>query len=273
MEELETRLAAVERALADGEADPEFAEAAAVDGRLDDVETAVAELRDRVDDLAGDLQAVRGSLGGTGGVDDATERRVEAALARLETLERQFTGRAGGVPAEEELADVTDTQRPVGGPGGASEGCEVDDQGGTGARNGNGSVGRDGKSVADRSVGDPSRGARNGNGAAPPGRRRDPGRQSRSARGRRGDPGADDSRGGCVTDGEPAPRSDGPGGERPANGYEPGACVRCGRGHRDGRTGSGDRSGLAEPVDGTGTPHPAADADDRGLLGRLLDLV
>jgi chromosome segregation ATPase len=88
---LTDRLAAVERAVTDGEADTrDLASAAEASERLDAVDADVAALDDRLTDLEAEVQALRGYLGGVDAVDESVERRADAALAAVERLEAQL---------------------------------------------------------------------------------------------------------------------------------------------------------------------------------------
>ncbi|MFB6122676.1 MAG: hypothetical protein ABEJ78_04395 [Haloferacaceae archaeon] len=88
---LTDRLAAVERAVTDGEADTrDLASAAEARARIDDVEADVAALDDRLADVEAELQALRGYLGGVSAVDESVEQRADAALAAVERLESQL---------------------------------------------------------------------------------------------------------------------------------------------------------------------------------------
>lgn len=88
---LTDRLAAVERAVTDGEADTRnLASAAEASARMDDLEADVAALDDRLADLEAEMQALRGYLGGVSAVDESVEKRADAALAAVERLESQL---------------------------------------------------------------------------------------------------------------------------------------------------------------------------------------
>ncbi|MFC6988054.1 hypothetical protein ACFQJD_03715 [Haloplanus sp. GCM10025708] len=88
---LTERLAAVERAVTDGDTDTrDLASAAEASARIDDVEADVADLDDRIADVEAELQALRGYLGGVSAVDESVERRADAALAAVSRLESQL---------------------------------------------------------------------------------------------------------------------------------------------------------------------------------------
>ncbi|WP_335999871.1 DUF7310 family coiled-coil domain-containing protein [Halorientalis halophila] len=92
-EDIEARLEAVERALADGEADLSGVAGAADHGReLDSLTDRVEELESRLDDLAASVQAVRGYVGNVRTVNRDVERRADAALAKAEALEERVDG-------------------------------------------------------------------------------------------------------------------------------------------------------------------------------------
>lgn len=84
-EDLERRIAAVERAVEGtaADADPDDTE---------ELESRVATLESRVDELDAAVQAVRGFLGGVSAVNEAVERRADAAVAAVERLESRLDG-------------------------------------------------------------------------------------------------------------------------------------------------------------------------------------
>jgi hypothetical protein len=95
LDELDERLTAVERALTDGDGEP------AAFGDAD--RTALADLRERLDDLEAQVadldaatQALRGYVGNVRSVDRDIERRADAALAKVESLEAELDGETGG---------------------------------------------------------------------------------------------------------------------------------------------------------------------------------
>jgi len=86
---IEARLAALERAVTDGEPMPELVDAAAATAdatdraqRLDDVEQRVAELEAAT-------QALRGYVGNVRSVNEDVEERADAAFATVSELERR----------------------------------------------------------------------------------------------------------------------------------------------------------------------------------------
>jgi hypothetical protein len=105
---LEERVAALERALTDGHADDGFPEAGRMDARLDELEATVADHDDRVAELDAAVQALRGFAGGVRAVDEAVERRADAAVAGVDRLESELAevreavnDRAGASVADE----------------------------------------------------------------------------------------------------------------------------------------------------------------------------
>ena len=109
-DDVEARLEAVERALADGEADlTEITEAAEHARELDELRDRIDDLESEVTDLAASVQAVRGYVGNVRTVNQDVERRADAALAKVEELERRGTDREGRhSPEQSESADRTD---------------------------------------------------------------------------------------------------------------------------------------------------------------------
>ena len=89
-DDVEARLEAVERALADGDADlTAVTESADRERELDELRTRVDDLESQLTDLAASVQAVRGYVGNVRTVNRDVERRADAALAKVEELERQ----------------------------------------------------------------------------------------------------------------------------------------------------------------------------------------
>ena len=89
-DDLERRLAAVERAVDD---DPATTEP--TDSSGDELERRLGDLEARVDELDAALQAVRGFLGGVSAVNESVERRADAAVAAVERLEEEIDSRDG----------------------------------------------------------------------------------------------------------------------------------------------------------------------------------
>lgn len=88
MDDLRDRVAALERALSDGEGDlTALAEGAATAERVTDLETEIETLREEVDELAAATQALRGYVGNVRSVNESVEERADAAAAAVESLE------------------------------------------------------------------------------------------------------------------------------------------------------------------------------------------
>jgi hypothetical protein len=108
-DDVEARLEAVERALADGETDlAAVAEAAERERELDELRARIDDLESQFADLAASVQAVRGYVGNVRTVNRDVERRADAALAKVEELERRGADRRH--PGE----DAEGTSRPTG---------------------------------------------------------------------------------------------------------------------------------------------------------------
>ncbi|MFB6256765.1 MAG: hypothetical protein ABEH58_08605 [Haloplanus sp.] len=86
-ERLEERIAALERTVTDGHAADGLPDAARMESRLDDLEATASELDGRLAELDAAVQALRGFAGGVRAVDEAVERRADAAVARVDRLE------------------------------------------------------------------------------------------------------------------------------------------------------------------------------------------
>jgi hypothetical protein len=114
---VEDRLDAVERALTDGEASGGLPDAARMETRLDDLEATVAELDDRLAELEAAVEALRGFAGGIRAVDEAVERRANAAVARVERLEAELHEMERGATAVDAGRDGDDTADRRGRPG------------------------------------------------------------------------------------------------------------------------------------------------------------
>lgn len=96
-ETFEDRLAAVERALTDGDHDcSALTEGAATADRVTDLEADIEELTDRVAELEAATQALRGYVGNVRSVNDEVEQRADKALAKAETAHQIAT--AGDTP-------------------------------------------------------------------------------------------------------------------------------------------------------------------------------
>lgn len=121
-DDLERRLAAVERAV-DGDTDlaspgsenlgsetpgsetPDSASDEALETRLDSLES-------RVDELDAAVQAIRGFLGGVSAVNEAVERRADAAVAAVERLEARLDGEDSVAPTTGSPSDGGDGEHP-----------------------------------------------------------------------------------------------------------------------------------------------------------------
>lgn len=125
---LEDRLAAVERALTDGDHDcSALAEGAANAQRVSDLETDVEELTDRVAELEAATQALRGYVGNIRSVNTDVEQRADLALSKAEAA-RRAVGRSGSGTKGEGREDATGST-PTNGddphePGPEKERCE-----------------------------------------------------------------------------------------------------------------------------------------------------
>lgn len=101
MDDLRERVEAVERALTDGDGDlSALAEGAATAERVAELEATVEDLRDDVAELDAATQALRGYVGSVRSVNEDVERRAEAAVAAVDSLEERLStleaGRMGG---------------------------------------------------------------------------------------------------------------------------------------------------------------------------------
>lgn len=86
---LEDRLAALERAVTDGEHDcSALAEGAATADRVSDIEAELEELTDRVAELEAATQALRGYVGNVRSVNSDVEERADLALSKAEAARR-----------------------------------------------------------------------------------------------------------------------------------------------------------------------------------------
>lgn len=115
-DQLEERVASLERAVTDGEGDAAaLAEAAVTAERLEDLETAVDDLTDRVAELEAAAQALRGYVGNVRSVNRDVEERADLALARVEALTEQPTT-DDGVPPQDGSSHGREQDR-AGNPG------------------------------------------------------------------------------------------------------------------------------------------------------------
>mgnify|MGYP000681129951 CR=1 FL=1 len=109
--DLETRLAAVERALTDGETDlADLQERTDLAATVEELDARVAELEATVEELDAALQAVRGYAGNVRAVNRDVERRASAALAKAEAIESSL-GDAGDRDRTARDADCARTAR------------------------------------------------------------------------------------------------------------------------------------------------------------------
>jgi len=135
-ETFEERLAAVERALTDGDHDcSALAEGAAAADRVSTLESRVEELTDRVAELEAATQALRGYVGNVRAVNDEVEQRAEEALAKATAAQQAVAPGDGsqsprqedpGVDATTEASPSTDnhTETAHGHAGQVCERCE-----------------------------------------------------------------------------------------------------------------------------------------------------
>jgi HAMP domain-containing protein len=87
-DQLEGRVAALERAVTDDEGDPAaLADAAVTAERLEELEATVEDLADRVAELEAATQALRGYVGNIRSVNREVEQRADLALSRVEALD------------------------------------------------------------------------------------------------------------------------------------------------------------------------------------------
>jgi hypothetical protein len=99
---LRERVDALERAVTDGHGEDGLPDAARTAARVDDLEATVEEMDDRLAELEAAVQALRGFAGGIRAIDDAVERRANAAIARVDRLEADL--------ARTDAARPTDTE-------------------------------------------------------------------------------------------------------------------------------------------------------------------
>jgi len=109
-EGLAERVAALERAITDGDHDlSALAGEGELADRLETLETEVETLTDRVDELDAATRALRGYVGNVEAVNREIERQAEAALAAVESLEsRDRHGRQSGPSGLEAETDSRD---------------------------------------------------------------------------------------------------------------------------------------------------------------------
>lgn len=106
-ESIEERLAAVERAVAEGEDGEGPGVAGEATARVDSLEADVADLTDRVAELEAATQALRGYVGNVRAVNEEVRERADAAIATAEAAREAIDGpearseppTSGGPPA------------------------------------------------------------------------------------------------------------------------------------------------------------------------------
>lgn len=113
--DLDARIAAVERALTDGDTDlTDLRDASALTDDVSELAARVDDIESRLDDLEAGLQAVRGYTGNVRAVNREVERRASAALAKAEALETAVDGsatqtaNAGGASQTAPTEEATD---------------------------------------------------------------------------------------------------------------------------------------------------------------------
>lgn len=99
---LRERVDALERAVTDGHTDDGLPDAARTAARVDDLEATVEEMDDRLAELEAAMQALRGFAGGVRAIDDAVERRANAAVARVDRLESEVAHTGVARPTDTE---------------------------------------------------------------------------------------------------------------------------------------------------------------------------
>lgn len=105
MDELEARIAALERALTDEECDfSELATEAETHTRLADIEAQFEELTDRVAEVEAATQALRGYVGNVRAVNRDVEKRADLALSKVESL----AATQGGEPTRSPKTNQTE---------------------------------------------------------------------------------------------------------------------------------------------------------------------
>lgn len=137
-ERLADRLAAVERAVSDGETDlAALAEGADLAGRIEAVEGRLADVEEQIADLEAATEALRGYVGNVRAVNGEVERRADAALDKATEVERALeSGRVRtpvpGARSPPVDPTVCDGWRDATGCGSPEQEPEVDDPGGDG---------------------------------------------------------------------------------------------------------------------------------------------
>ncbi|WP_434520829.1 DUF7310 family coiled-coil domain-containing protein [Halorubrum sp. AS12] len=133
---IESRLRAVERAVAGNDARPaDLAADAEATAERERLESRIADLEDRVAELEAATQAIRGYAGSVRAVNREVERRADLALARATEAEREsdraveidgvsrsVSDGESAVPSESALDAALPDDRPASGPGTGSDG-------------------------------------------------------------------------------------------------------------------------------------------------------
>ena len=89
-EALDERVRAIERTLTDGDVTlPEIESGADLAERVDELESRTEGVERRLDELDAATQALRGYVGSVRSVNREVERRADAALAAVESMERE----------------------------------------------------------------------------------------------------------------------------------------------------------------------------------------
>ena len=122
-ERLDERVRAIERTLTDGDATiPELESRADLLERVDELAERTAEIERRLDELDAAAQALRGYVGNVRSVNREVERRADAALAAVESLEAARdpeplgfgSPHSGpGAPTDPEPSERVDRSKPV----------------------------------------------------------------------------------------------------------------------------------------------------------------
>lgn len=142
---LEARLEAIERALTGGEtAVVDLEDAAALRADLAEANEQLDDLDERVTELEAATQALRGYVGNVRQVNEEVERRADAALAKVESLEDRVADVEGGARARE-----TDPGSVVPEPPGGSGSVEPPDSTGSSVSAGSPSRGKPGSDGAE----------------------------------------------------------------------------------------------------------------------------
>ena len=119
-DDVEERLAAVERALTGSDADlPALAADAELTDRVDAAEERLDAIEERIEELDAATQAVRGYVGNVRSVNEDVERRANAAVAGVEALEARVDDLEAGDAKRDRAPDGPrpDARRPNGAAG------------------------------------------------------------------------------------------------------------------------------------------------------------